>query len=75
MHAQYQENVGNIRPKQWFKAQILFCLPIDIKIEESSSNLVGSFLYLSQIYKLISGVVAKRIKKHIGKLISGCQKA
>ena len=30
---------------------------------------------LSQIYKLISGVVAKRIKKHLGKLISGCQKA
>jgi hypothetical protein len=29
----------------------------------------------SQIYKLISGVVAKRIKKHLGKLILGCQKA
>jgi hypothetical protein len=30
---------------------------------------------LSQIYKLISGVVAKGIKKYLGKLIPGCQKA
>ena len=30
---------------------------------------------LSQIYKLISGVVAGRMKKLLGKLISGCQKA
>ena len=30
---------------------------------------------LSQIYKLISGVVARRLKKLLGKLISGCQKA
>jgi hypothetical protein len=30
---------------------------------------------LSQIYKLISGVIARRIKKHLSKLISGCQKA
>ena len=30
---------------------------------------------LSQIYKLISGAVARRLKKLLGKLISGCQKA
>ena len=31
--------------------------------------------FLSQIYKLTSGVVAGRIKKLLGKLISRCQKA
>ena len=30
---------------------------------------------LSQIYKLISGVIAGRMKELLGKLISGCQKA
>ena len=30
---------------------------------------------LSQIYKLISGAIARRLKKLLGKLISGCQKA
>ena len=30
---------------------------------------------LSKIYKLISGAVARRLKKLLGKLISGCQKA
>ena len=30
---------------------------------------------LSQIYKLISGVIAGRMKKLLHKLISGCQKA
>ena len=30
---------------------------------------------LSQIYKLISGAIAGRLNKLLGKLISGCQKA
>ena len=54
-------------------------------------NMIGKTIYYAQktfiekeklneflesgIIKLISGVVAKRIKKNLGKLISGCQKA
>ena len=46
------------------------------KREELKGELIEDWRHitlLSQIYKIISGVVAKRIKKHLGKLISGCQ--